>query len=206
MNIKYIWYKGCTKLRGSAVNNSIVDKDAKIEAGSVFANSEMGRFSYCGYDCFIINTTIGSFCSLSDNVSIGGGKHPVDWVSTSPAFYTGRDSLDKRLASLDFETTDDQTIIGNDVWIGRGAYIKSGVRIGTGAIIGMGSVVTKDVLPYSIVAGNPARLIRMRFSDEIIESLIASKWWEMDESVLKKYSDKFDDPERFLKAIQDDKE
>lgn len=72
-----------------------------------------------------------------------------------------------------------RTVIGNDVWIGQGAFIKAGVHIGTGAVIGMGAVVTHDVEPYKIWVGNPARLIRKRFDDEMVQQLLASKWWRI---------------------------
>lgn len=97
-------------------------------------------------------------------VSVGLAKHPMTWVSTSPAFYCGRGSIPKNLAVLDFCSDAPKTVIGHDVWIGKGVFIKGGVEIGNGAIIGMGSVVTKDVPPYTIVAGNPAREIRLRFT------------------------------------------
>lgn len=137
----------------------------------------MGRFSFCGRNCHINNTKIGSFCSIAGNVKIGLGSHPVSWVSTSCAFYKGRDSISKRLANLEYSSKPKQTIIEHDVWIGENAIIKDGVHIGVGAIIGSGAVVTKDIGPYEIYAGVPARFIRKRFSDQMINDLLNSKWW-----------------------------
>lgn len=201
MTLKYIWYKMCSKIKGVAVNNSTISKDAKIEAGSVFVDSEIGRFSYCGYNCYMVNTEIGAFCSISDNVSVGGGTHPLDWVSTSPAFYRGKDSISKRLAVLDYDMNDPHTCIGNDVWIGRGVYIKAGVTIGDGAVIGMGSVVTQNVDSYSVVVGNPAKEIRKRFDCDTIEKLRQIEWWSMTEEELKNKSKLMDNVEDFIASF-----
>lgn len=203
MNLKYIWYKICVKIRGAAIKNSIVHPDAKIEANTIFIDSILQRFSYIGYGSFVCNTEIGSFCSISDNVSIGGGTHPLTWVSTSPAFYLGKDSISKRMASLEFNTKDPRTKIGCDVWIGRGAYLKSGIQVGNGAIIGMGSVVTKDVPPFSIVAGNPAQIIRYRFDKKTITLLEKAKWWNLPETELNKYSNKFDNVDELLRCLEE---
>lgn len=198
MNWRYVWFRILKKLQGVGINNSIINSDAKIEAGSVFVGSTIDKFSYCGYDCYICNTNIGKFCSISDNVSIGGGLHPMHWVSTSPAFYYGRDSISKRLASLEFDSSDPYTKIGNDVWIGRGAYIKAGVNVGDGAVIGMGSVVTKDVPAYAVVVGNPAIVVKYRFSKDNINSIQSAKWWEWGEEKLLKNSKYMDDVEAFI--------
>lgn len=101
--------------------------------------------------------------------------HPITWASMSPVFYYGRDSVKKKFAEFHREQ-DKRTSIGHNVWLGHGAHIKQGVTIGNGAVVGMGSVVTKDVPPYAIVAGNPARLIRVRFNDDLIEQLEESRW------------------------------
>lgn len=101
--------------------------------------------------------------------------HPVDWVATSPVFYEGRDSVRAKFSEHKRKTPQ-KTIIEHDVWIGQGACIKQGVKIGTGAVIGMGGVVTKDVLLYSIVGVVPAKFIRKRFDEDIISTLLKSKW------------------------------
>ena len=136
----------------------------------------MGRYSYCGYHCTLIRCRIGRFCSVADNVSIGLASHPMEWVSTSPAFYHGRDSIPKDLASLDYDPAPAETVIGNDVWIGAGTFIRPGVTVGNGAVVGMGSVVTRDVAPYTIVAGNPARVIRCLLYTSIPASLQREPW------------------------------
>jgi len=121
---------------------------------------------------------IGKFCSIADAVTIfGGGEHRIDWVTTYPL----RIALGDELAARDgHPATKGPTKIGNDVWLGYGAVILSGVQIGDGAVVGAGAVVTKDVLPYSVVAGNPARKIKQRFTDRQIKCLIEIKWWEWD--------------------------
>ena len=81
------------KIRGSSLRNSKLSFDCKVESGSSLANVNMGRHSFCGYDCEIYNTDIGSFCSIANEVIIGGSNHPMHWVSTSPVFYSGRDSV-----------------------------------------------------------------------------------------------------------------
>lgn len=158
----------------------------------------MDRHSFCGYDCEIYNTDIGSFCSIANNVIIGGAAHPISWVSTSPAFYRGRDSIKKKYSAFEREP-EVRTIIGHDVWIGQYSLIKQGITVGTGAVVGMGSVVTKDVAPYTIVAGNPARVIRDRFSDELKEQLIESEWWKLDDATLEEAAKQIREPENFIK-------
>ena len=114
------------------------------------------------------NLKIGNFCSISDDVTILlGGEHEINTISSYPF-------------TLKNHHTKGDVTIGNDVWIGQSTLILSGVTIGDGAIIGANSLVTKDVEPYAIVGGNPAKLIKYRFDDETIEKLLELKWWDWD--------------------------
>jgi len=140
-------------------------------------------------------------CSIANNVVIGGGAHPMDWVSTSPVFYEGRDSVKTKFSTHKRELIR-ETVIGHDVWIGQYAIIKQGIEIGTGSVIGMGSVVTKDIPPYSIVAGVPTNLIRKRFSEAIIRALLDSKWWDWNDSKMIKHGPYFNDIIKFIKFIK----
>jgi acetyltransferase-like isoleucine patch superfamily enzyme len=196
-NILYYLSKFLKKARFSAIKNSKIDSTSKVESGSLIINSIFGKYSYCGYNCEIINTEIGSFCSISNDVKIGGEQHPLNWVSTSPVFYKGRDSINFKFSSFD-KPTPKQTIIDSDVWIGSNVLIKQGVKIGVGSVIGMGSVVTKDVKPYSIIAGNPAVLIRKRFDDATIEILLKSSWWKLTNEEMMKIAKYFNNPSEFF--------
>lgn len=186
------------KLHFTAIRDSRIHPTSKIEADSEVVDSSIGKHSFCGYHCKIVRCDIGSFCSIADHVSIGGGLHPMDWISTSPAFYEGRDSIKAKFSEHPRDTPQ-RVIIGHDVWIGERVLIKQGVTVGTGAVIGMGSVVTKDVPPYTIVGGIPARDIRKRFNDDkLIERLLASEWWDLPEDVLHAKAKYARDPESFL--------
>ncbi|SFT33533.1 transferase hexapeptide (six repeat-containing protein) [Lachnospiraceae bacterium XBD2001] len=202
MNVGYIWNRIARRLVGTAISNSQFDKPSKAQAGSTVINSKFGSYSYCGFNCLIANCEIGKFCSIADNVSIGDFSHPVDWVSTSPAFYKGRDSIPKDLAVLKYDFSSKKTIIGNDVWIGKSVLIKGGVRIGDGVVVGMGSIVTHDLEAYGIYAGNPARLIRKRFSDETIGELMKLQWWNMTREELIRVRDVMNSPERFVELLK----
>ena len=201
MTISYLLAKVLKKIRGSAIVNSKIHKTSKVESGSHIVNTVFDRHSFCGYDCEIFNCDIGSFCSIANNVIIGGGMHPIDWVSTSPVFYEGRDSV-KAKFSKHKRNSDLKTTIGHDVWIGHGAKIKQGVSIGTGAVVGMGSIVTKDVEPYSIVAGAPAKIIRKRFPEDIIEEFFKIKWWDFSDEQLVKYGKYFNNPLLFISKLE----
>ena len=195
--IKYIWSKIFKKIRSSAIKNSTIHRTSKVESGSSFINSEMGKHSFCGYDCDISNATIGSFCSIANGVVIGGGMHPINWVGTSPVFYEGRDSVKAKFSKHKREKIKNTTI-GHDVWIGQNVIIKQGINIGTGSIIGMGSIVTKDIPPYSIYAGNPAKLIRERFDKKTIDKLLKIEWWNFDDAKLMNYAQYFTNPDKFI--------
>lgn len=195
--LKYLWAKAFKKLHGKAIKNSTIHPTSKIEAGSEIVNSTFDKHSFCGYNCEISNCSIGSFTSIANNVVIGGGMHPMDWVGMSPVFYEGKDSV-KAKFSEHKRVNPLRTVIGNDVWIGRNVLIKQGVNIGSGAVVGMGSVVTRDVEPYSIVVGNPAKLIRKRFDDNMVAALLHIAWWDMPEEQLKKYAAYFNNPQKFI--------
>jgi acetyltransferase-like isoleucine patch superfamily enzyme len=186
----------------SAILNSTVDKTAAISANTRFYNSKIGKYSYIGHNCSVCNTEIGNFCSISDRCTIGGAGHPMSWVSTSPVFCKGQNILHFNFSEFDYEPYL-KTTIGNDVWIGINVFVKSGVKIGDGAIIGACSVVTKDVDPYTIVVGNPARQIRQRFSNEISKELLSSEWWNWSDDKIRRQSLFIMDPEAFIQNIHD---
>ncbi len=127
---------------------------------------------------------IGSFCSFSTEVKIFlGGEHRTDWVTTYPFNYLWESAKE----FTGHPATKGDVVIGNDVWIGHAAIVLSGVTIGDGAVIGARAVVTKDVPPYGIVAGNPAKLIKKRFEDDIIQRLLKISWWNWEDDKIEKY-------------------
>lgn len=184
------------------LSDAEVDKNAAIHSGTRFYRSSIGRYSYVARHCFVTNTTIGSFTSIGGGCEIGGTSHPLDWVSTSSTFHKWENVFKKNFARHEFEIFK-QTTIGNDVWIGTNALIKAGITIADGAVIGMGAVVTKNVGPYEIWGGNPARLIRKRFDDETIEALLQTKWWELPEEELEKIGPYVTDVQKFLEVMKD---
>lgn len=199
--IVYYLSKVFKKLRFSSLKNCSIHETSKVESGCNLISVVLKRYSFCGYDCEISYAEIGSFCSIASNVVIGGAMHPISWGSMSPVFYSGRDSLKKKFSS--FTRPDNKkTIIGNDVWIGQGAFIKQGVIVGNGAVIGMGAIVTKDVQPYSIVGGNPAKTIRMRFDDKTIIALEHSEWWLLDNEQLQHCAKFIRDPLEFALTVE----
>lgn len=197
----YLYSKILKKLRGSSIRNSQIHRTSKVESGSTVVNTIFDKYSFCGYDCEILNCDIGSFVSIANGVIVGGGMHPVDWVSMSPVFYAGRDSVKTKFSEFERDKPQ-RTSIGHDVWIGRNVIIKQGVTIGTGAVVGMGSVVTRDVEPYAIVGGVPARLIRYRFDELTVSQLIQSQWWMLEESKLREYAEDIRNPESFLRNFK----
>jgi len=149
----------------------------------------LGAFSYqvSGHACA---ARIGRYCAFGEDVQIGRQNHPLDWISTSPAFYLGARMFDLEegfAGAGEWQshvpggparpTAVRVTTIGNDVWIGHGAYVAAGVTIGDGAVVAAQAVVTRDVAPYAVVAGNPARQRRTRLPEALIPRLLASRWW-----------------------------
>lgn len=188
-------------LNRPALRDCRVSKRARVGTGSNLVNVKMGDYSYCGKNCSMLDTEIGSFCSIASYCAIGGAAHPVGNVSSSPVFLKGRNVFKENLGNL--AAAESKTVvIGSDVWIGEAVFVKEGVKIGHGAVVGAHSVVTEDVAPYAIVAGAPARLIRYRFSDEQIARLLASKWWELPADKLKVLSKHMDNVDLFLENIE----
>ena len=164
--------KGC-----SFSQKTIIHPNVHILENCILNNSEEHSYSYVGKNYLIQHTTIGKFCSIANDVSIGLGNHPLDYFSTSPLFYRKANALKIELVSKELIFEDyKETTIGNDVWIGTNAIIMEDVTIGDGSVIAANSVVTKNVTPYSVVGGVPAKLIKYRFSDKKIEELNNVKW------------------------------
>ncbi|SJN57261.1 Streptogramin A acetyltransferase [Vibrio ruber DSM 16370] len=138
----------------------------------------IGSFSYT-HSSFPVGTTIGRYCSIAENVRPMGDQHPLTRFTTSVITYENRWKLPNTSSFTVTEKESNQPIIiGNDVWIGRDVVLKPGITIGNGAVIASNALVTKDVPPYAIVAGLPAKVIRYRFDKNIIEQLTNLKWWE----------------------------
>lgn len=159
--------------------NNFVDRFCKVR------NSTIGKYSYIGFGSDFNNVKIGNYCSISSDVKIGLGKHPIDFFSSSPVFYSNNNPFGVKETYFSYDDKPKKTVIGHDVWIGANVVILDGVEIETGAIIAAGAVVTKNVAPYEIVGGVPAKVIKKRFDNETIQQLMASKWWLMEPKELK---------------------
>lgn len=177
-----------------------VDKTAAICTGVKFYRGKIGKYSYIGNNSFVIDTDIGNFTSISTDCYIGGTSHPTDWVSTSPVFHKWGNIMKKNFSYHEFEIFK-KTVIGNDVWIGNRVMIKAGVKIADGAVVGMGSIVTKDIGPYEIWAGNPAKFIRKRFDDMTIDTLLQSKWWNLSDDEIQNRGHMFNNIDEFKENI-----
>lgn len=158
-------------------------KNVHINRRNFLQNVEFGDYSYTGHNTTIKHTKIGKFCSISWNVSIGGADHDYSKLSTHP-FPILSDFGFSNIGG-GYSSYEEPLVIGNDVWIGSGVEIPRGVTIADGAVIGAGSVVTKDIPPYAVAVGNPARVLRKRFSDTVITRLMNLKWWDLDEGIIK---------------------
>lgn len=162
---------------------------------------DLGDYSYvAGVHASITWADVGRFCSIASSVRINPVNHPMDRVTQHHCTYRRR--------QYGFDVEDDEAFfdwrkahritIGHDVWIGHGAVVMPGVNIGTGAVVGAGAVVTKDVPPYAVAVGVPARTIRTRFPDETVNALLESRWWEWSHEELRERFDELLDTDRFL--------
>ncbi len=157
----------------------------EVGARTRIAESSFGDYSYVVNDADVIYSEIGRFCSIAAQTRINPGNHPLDRVALnhftyrSSAYGLGADDA----GFFDWRRSYRVTL-GHDVWIGHGAIVLPGVSIGTGAAVGAGAVVTKDVPPFAVVVGVPARVVRFRFAPEIVEALQRIAWWDWARSRL----------------------
>jgi phosphonate metabolism protein (transferase hexapeptide repeat family) len=169
------------------VVRAVLGRYTEVGARTKFVESTMGDYSYVVNDSDIIYTTIGKFCSIAAHTRINPGNHPMQRASQSHFTYRASAYFEGAAddhAFFDWRRSHAVTI-GHDVWIGHGAIVLPGRTVGNGAVIAGGAVVTKDVAPYTIVAGNPARFIKRRFSAETAAGLEALAWWEWDHDKLR---------------------
>ncbi len=185
--------------RSRQVLDSAVDDRARLFPPYFLHKSSVGRYSYLSKNASVSCTEIGSFCSIGPNFISGWGIHPLNGLSTSPMFYSTEKQNGFSLAAENKIEERKMIRIGNDVFIGMNVMVLDGVTIGNGAVIGAGTVVSKDVAPYTIVAGNPMRVLRKRFDDETIRHLSAIEWWNWSDERLKEVEQHFFSPEDFIR-------
>jgi phosphonate metabolism protein (transferase hexapeptide repeat family) len=172
---------GAPVVHGSAsLRNAVLGRFTEIKERVQFWDSELGDYSYIERQSEAIYTSIGKFSAVASDVRLNALAHPIDRVSQHKITYRPNEyflgaKLDKAFRERRRQA---RVEIGNDVWIGHGAIVMPGVKIGHGAVVAAGAVVTKDVAPYAIVAGVPARFLKWRFEPHLAERLIALAWWD----------------------------
>lgn len=209
------WYHR-VKLRKK---NIYIDRTARFDQNTVFEyNTKLGKHvwvSGCSIGCntyisrggSLPNCSIGRYCSIGPNVHVVVPTHPTNtFVSTSPVFYStakqcGASYVNKNKFQEQLSVDGRGVIIGNDVWLGQGVTLIGGIRVGDGAIVAMNAVVTKDVPPYTIVGGVPAKIIKKRFNDDQINALIKADWWNKPEKWIVEHADDFENIDRFTQLL-----
>ena len=213
---RYVFYKNYIsiklKYRGKAIFNTTtrIDLTSSFEGANIIGNNtkfcgNMGYGSYICNDCAIVGN-VGRFCSIAHEVKNAQGVHPISnpYVSTSPMFFSLRKQTGKTFAQKQlFEEMKEPIEIGHDCWIGQRAFIVGGVKIGTGAVVLAGAVVTKDVPPYAVVGGVPARILKYRYDEETIDFLLRSEWWNMPIEWLEANYELFSNIDEFKRIINE---
>ena len=166
----------------SLVRFSKLSERVEIGRRNTIDHAIIGKSTYTGEFCIIKYCSIGKYCSISWNVSIGGANHQIERLSSAP--------LQRVIEGIEPEEyrsfVEEKIVIGNDVWIGSGVSVLRGVTIGDGAVIAAGAVVTKDMPPYAIVGGVPARILKYRFTETIVEELLNIRWWDWPQETINK--------------------
>jgi len=175
--IKNLIKKTAVASEKSRVANSILKDYSRVKDYAEIVDSEIGKYSYVAQFSLVNKTVVGKFCSIAHGVYVGLWEHNMNVSTHSFYLYETSGNFVKGYKNYDKDAI--LTEIENDVWVGANSVILKGVTIHDGAIIGAGAVVTKDVPAYSIVVGNPARVIKYRFSKPDITFLLKSKWWNL---------------------------
>lgn len=197
---KNVYIKGCTLLEDvkigdfGRIENSIFGRMADIQRHAMIYNCELGDFTYTGRNFTAWHSKIGKFCSISWNVSIGGANHDYNRISQHAFLYSPQFHIIDSSQEQKYNRFTEVCEIGNDVWIACNAVICRGVKVGDGAVVAAGAVVTKDVEPYTIVAGVPAQLIKRRCNRELADRLVQSAWWNLSSKIIKENIDLFNAP------------
>ena len=160
-------------------SNSTFTKTSEIRRFTKLKSCSIGRYSRINPGCNLANTVVGNFTAIGRDSSFGLGQHPMNYVSTQNIFYLKNNMNNDWVKPIYFPTNNIK--IGNDVWIGVQSLVMDGVEIGDGAVIGARSVVTKNIPPYAIAVGQPAKVIKYRFSPEIVERLLQIEWWNLSD-------------------------
>ena len=204
--------------QGSYLNKgTVLEGRNYVGKETVLSNVRLGFGSYVSNAGDLSNVKIGRYCAIGPEVKMVLGRHPVDGkhAALHPAFYSASGAMGFTYVPKgepgSFEEaiffnkeSQIQVIIGNDVWIGQDVRILEGVTIGDGAVIAAGSIVTKDIEPYGVYAGVPAKKIKSRFDKEIAEKLLQYKWWEKDEAWIHSNITAFEDVEQLIRALEED--
>ena len=188
----------------SYVKNSVLEGKNYLGRNTVIRNVKLGFGSYINNNGDFSDTTIGKYTSIGANVSTVIGRHPLSKQAAMHPAFTNPNKL------FGFSYAENKTFmdtlghieIGNDVWIGNNVLIMDGVKIGDGAVVGTGALVTKDLPPYSINTGVPAKTRRYRFEPKLAEALLEFKWWDRDESWIKANIDSFKDAEKLIEVMR----
>lgn len=175
----------------SRVTNSVLKGHNRIDRNTLIYHSQFGKNSYIGSNSVVMHAEIGKFCSLSWGITIGPANHDYEFISSHDFLYNDFYGIKPKNGTVVYDRFSEKTKIGNDVWIGTGAVILNGIKVGDGAVIGANAIVTKDVLPYAIIVGNPGKIVKFRFSEKIIEQLLELKWWDFPNSVLSEHFHSF---------------
>ena len=188
----------CNISLSASITSSRVSEFCRFAEKSDVRNSTIGDYSTIGRYSKITHTDIGKFCAISWDCTINAVSHPYNHLSIHAFPYVPHagNFVQKRIQEHK------RVLIGNDVWVGANSVIMPGVKVGDGAVIGANAVVTKDVPPYAIVGGVPAKIIKYRFSDEIILKLIELKWWNLDTAIIKDNIEVFQKPLSFESLLE----
>ncbi|MGB2200780.1 MAG: chloramphenicol acetyltransferase [Pseudooceanicola atlanticus] len=172
---------------GATLTETTLGRFVEIGQGSRIAHSEIGDYSYCDRYADIANASIGKFANIASFVRIGATDHPLDTAACHHFLYRSADYWDDVENDADFfaHRRSRRVVIGHDTWLGHNAQVKPEVTIGHGAVVASGAIVTRDVAPYTIVAGTPARVMRLRQPADVAERLIALAWWDWDHARLR---------------------